>query len=145
MEELKTGLAEFGQEAKVADSYASTSYFSFSHDPSIGTTELPQTYRKILKCMGNNNALMNTLDEKVGAAYSNAHSAAKVSVCPTACYSVGLFWALFHIKQVNSYAGLSFKHLQGLLLVPSLTGGLPTIYTISTNVQKVIYYPIISP
>lgn len=125
---LKEGLADFGQAAKTEDSYASKGYFSFSHEASVGTIELPQTARKIQKCMGNNNAILNTLDEKIGAALSNAHSASKVSVCPIACYRVGLLWALYHIRRHSVFQKLPINQYKALLLTPSLVGGFPIVF-----------------
>lgn len=120
--------AEMGHKIKVDDSYGSETYFSFSKAASIKNVELPQTYRKIAKTSGNDNSLLPLTDNIIGSCYSNAHSAARVTVDPVACYYVGLVWAYYHLISHDAYNNLTDDQLTALLLVPSVLGGFPVIY-----------------
>jgi hypothetical protein len=99
VEHMAEILAEFGHKIKVDDSYGSETYFTFSKSASIGSIELPQTFRRIQKAHGSNNAFLPTLDEYIAATYSNAHSACKVGVQITPAYLVALFWSLYYLHQ----------------------------------------------
>lgn len=125
---LATSMKEFGHTIKVEDSYGSASYFAFSKAASIHSIELPQAFRKIQKCYGANNAFIITLDEYIGSTFSNAHSAARTSMAPLACYFVALYWALAYITTVPEYEELGMNELLAFTLVPSVVGGLPIIY-----------------
>uniref|UniRef100_A0AAT9J9Z8 RNA-directed RNA polymerase n=1 Tax=Blattella germanica chuvirus 1 TaxID=3133478 RepID=A0AAT9J9Z8_9VIRU len=125
---LATTMKEFGHTIKVEDSYGSASYFAFSKVASIHSIELPQSFRKIQKCYGANNAFIITLDEYIGSTFSNAHSAARTCMAPLACYFVALFWALAYIINVPEYSELGNNELLAFSLTPSVVGGLPIIY-----------------
>lgn len=118
----------FGHLIKVDDSYGSETYFAFSKTASIDTIELPQTFRKIQKAYGANNAFIQTLDEYIGSTFSNAHSACKVGVSCVAPYVVALFWSIFYLLRTPEFADLGPATLTGLLLIPSIVGGFPIIY-----------------
>lgn len=128
LDQLQKIGSNFGHTIKVDDSYGSESYFAFSKSASVGTIELPQVFRKIQKCYGANNAFLPSLDEFVGSTFSNAHSAARTSTNPIACYTVALFWMYFYLLQTPWFKDLSDLHLATLALVPSLAGGFPIIY-----------------
>jgi hypothetical protein len=74
----------------VEKSYGSRNYFAFSKAASCVSIELPQGFRNIQKTYGVNNAFLPLLDDYIGAAYSNGHSASKASSNPVACYHVAL-------------------------------------------------------
>lgn len=120
--------AKFGHTMKVEDSYASESYFAFSKDSYVNNVEMPQTMRKIQKCYGANNAFFDTSDEYVASAVSNAHSAARTSPTPLACYQVGMWWSFDAVLERELYRKLSDDMLVMLLCVPNLLGGFPIIY-----------------
>lgn len=92
VEHMGEVLAGFGHKIKVDDSYGSETYFTFSKSASIGIVELPQTFRKIQKAHGSNNAFFPTLDEYIAATYSNAHSACRVGSQITPPYVVAKFF-----------------------------------------------------
>jgi len=125
---LKVSLQNFGHTIKVNDSYGSEVYFSFSKSASISTVELPQVFRKIQKSHGANNAFINTLDEYIASAFSNAHSSCKVSPNVTPVYSVGVFWSLYYLMNHLNFRSLSDTEYVSLMLTPSLVGGFPIIY-----------------
>lgn len=85
--------SEFGHKINTEESYALCRYFSFSKAASMDNIELPQTFRKIQKAYGANNAFINTLDDYIASTYSNGHSACKVSPNILPCYCVSLFWS----------------------------------------------------
>lgn len=119
---------EFGHEIKISESYGSEHFFTFSKAASIKSIELPQSFRKIQKAYGANNAIMTTLDEYVASTFSNAHSACRVSTNTYACYWVALLWSYYYILMDKNYDELSDDELVCLLLIPNILGGLPTIY-----------------
>jgi hypothetical protein len=114
----------FGHTIKVDDSYGSETYFTFSKSASIGTIELPQTFRKIQKCHGANNAFLPTLDEYIAATYSNAHSACRVGTQTLAPYMVAVFWTLYYLHLSDDFRDIGIKAMVALLLIPSMVGGL---------------------
>lgn len=120
--------AKMGHVLKVEDSYASECYFAYSKNTFVNNVEQPQTYRKIQKCHGANNAFLSTIDDYVGTAFSNAHSAAKTSPSPLSCYAVAIFWATLHLLERPDYRALNETEIAGLLQVPNLLGGLPIIF-----------------
>jgi len=122
------GLAEFGHTLKINESYASSVAFAFSKKLYLMDVALPSSYRQIQKCYGSNNAFLNTLDEYVASAFSNAHSATGYGINQFAPYIVALFWALHHILSYPIYEVLSDTEVMVLLLVPSALGGFPIIY-----------------
>lgn len=119
---------DFGHKINIEESYGSCKYFSFSKAASIENIELPQTFRKIQKCYGANNAFINTLDDYIASTFSNGHSACKVNPIILPCYCVSLFWAYFYLLEHTDYAQCTDDDLCGILLVPSLLGGFPIIY-----------------
>nr|QQP18758.1 RNA-dependent RNA polymerase [Soybean thrips chu-like virus 1] len=119
---------QFGHVIKINDSYGSNTYFNFGKLASIGTIELGQALRKIMKTYGANNAFLPTLDEYIGAAFSNAHSAAKVLPGGISPYIVALEWALWYLSIHETYKQCTSDELVALMLVPSMLGGFPIIY-----------------
>jgi len=122
------GLAEFGHTIKTLDSYYSENVLVFSKKIFVQDVALPSSFRQIQKTYGANNAFMFTTDDSVGAAFSNAHSAAGYGVNVLAPYIVALFWSLIHILGEAPYQNLTHLQLQALLLTPSALGGFPIIY-----------------
>jgi hypothetical protein len=118
----------FGHIIKVEDSFGSETYFAFSKATATDTIELPQTFRKIQKAYGANNAFLPTLDEFIGATFSNAHSACRVGTTCTAPYAVALFWSLMYLCSSVDFQGSSISALCALLMIPSVVGGFPIIY-----------------
>nr|UYL95478.1 MAG: polymerase [Nanning Chuvi tick virus 2] len=118
----------FGHVIKVEDSYVSQCYFAYSKDAYVNDVEQPQTFRKIQKCYGANNAFLTTLDDYMASSYSNAHSASKTSPSPISCFTVALFWGYESMLGHSSYSALTDAELVALLLVPNLLGGFPIIY-----------------
>lgn len=125
---LQSELSNFGHKIKVAESYGSEHYFTFSKIASIGVVELPQVMRKIQKTHGANNAFISTLDEYIASAFSNAHSSCKVSPTVTPVYTVAVYWALFDLFNHRRYRHLSDTEYVAILLTPSIVGGFPIIY-----------------
>lgn len=119
---------ELGHKIKIEDSYGSEEYFTFSKSASIRTIELPQTFRKIQKCYGANNAFLPSFDEYIASTFSNGHSAAKCSPVVYGCYAVSLFWTYYYLLTDKHYSKLSDDELIALTLVPSILGGFPIIY-----------------
>nr|QPB73971.1 RdRp [Hymenopteran chu-related virus OKIAV147] len=119
---------KFGHTIKIIDSYASEHYFNFGKYPSIGVIELSQASRKIQKTYGANNAFLPTLDDYIGAAYSNAHSTARVLPHGVLTYRVASSWACWYLKIHPTYRRCTPTQLTALLLVPSMIGGFPIIY-----------------
>ncbi|APG78818.1 RNA-dependent RNA polymerase [Wenling chuvirus-like virus 1] len=126
--EISTVGGEFGHKIKAEDSYASECYFAFSKNAFVANIEMPQSFRKIQKCYGANNAFLTCLDDYVGSSYSNAHSASRTSPSPISCYVVALLWSLYYIKQNRVLSGLTQNQLVALLLTPNIVGGLPIVY-----------------
>jgi hypothetical protein len=124
-----------GHKIKVEDSYGSENYFCFSKAASLGPVELPSVFRKIQKTYGANNAFLPFLDEMVGSAYSNAHSACRVGVECLGPYCVALFWVFYHLTTIDYYKNLADDALVCLSLIPSLFGGFPTIYYSNMHVR----------
>nr|WPR16559.1 MAG: RNA-dependent RNA polymerase [Millipede chuvirus] len=119
---------KLGHTINISESYGSCHYFAFSKSASSGSIELPQTYRKIQKCYGANNAFLNLLDDYIGASYSNAHSACKVGTNFIGPYYVAVVWSNYYLLTDNLYKQLSEAMLIGILLVPGIVGGFPIIY-----------------
>lgn len=126
--EIQTTLQKLGHSINVQESYGSTSYFAFSKSASCGTIELPQSFRKIQKAYGANNAFLPLLDDYIGSAFSNAHSATKTTTTVVPCYYVALIWSYYHLLRSQWYQNLSDHQLVAILLVPSMMGGFPIIY-----------------
>lgn len=108
---IKNALIEMGHSIKVTESYASEYFFAFSKIASICEIELPQTYRKIQKCYGANNAFLPFLDSYIASKFSNAHSACKVTVNNLACYMTAVLWSLYYLMHSSGYQQLSNKIL----------------------------------
>lgn len=125
---IKDNIKKLGHDINVNESYGSSKYFAFSKAASVGLIELPQTFRKVEKCYGANNAFIPFLDEYVGSSYSNAHSSAKVTCNVVHCYAVAVYWMYFHLCKHEQYKDLTDDELIGLSLVPSILGGFPIIY-----------------
>nr|UUG74109.1 MAG: RNA-dependent RNA polymerase [XiangYun mono-chu-like virus 6] len=125
---LKNNMMKVGHEIKIQDSYGSEKFFTFCKQASVNNIELSQSYRKIQKCYGANNAFLETLDEYIAASFSNGHSASKASTTPLPSYCVSAFWAFYDLKRSKHYANLTNAQYIALLLVPSLAGGFPIIY-----------------
>lgn len=125
---IATKGAHFGHVIKVEDSYASECYFAFSKNSFVHKVEMPQTYRKIQKCHGSNNAFLTTIDEYISSSFSNAHSASKTSPTPIPCYSVALFWMYLQLTTCKLYKNLDFYKLLALSLVPNIMSGFPIVY-----------------
>lgn len=81
-------MEEFGHKIKIEDSNGSEMFFAFSKEAFLGNSALPQSFRKIQKAYGANNAFMNTIDDYVASSFSNCHSASKVSPNPISCYRI---------------------------------------------------------
>uniref|UniRef100_A0AAT9JN67 RNA-directed RNA polymerase n=1 Tax=Nasutitermes takasagoensis chuvirus 1 TaxID=3133479 RepID=A0AAT9JN67_9VIRU len=128
VEHIAKVMTGFGHTIKVEDSYGSATYFAFSKEASIGTIQLPQTFRKIQKAHGANNAFLPTLDEYVAATYSNAHSACRVGTQVIAPYLVAIFWTLYYLHNTEEFAEVGINAMCALLLTPSVVGGFPIIY-----------------
>ncbi|UHK03180.1 MAG: RNA-dependent RNA polymerase [Hangzhou chuvirus 1] len=125
---LNTRMWKVGHEIKIQDSYGSEKYFTFCKQASVCNIELSQSYRKIQKCYGANNAFLETLDEYIASSFSNGHSAAKASPTPLPSYAVSVFWSLYDLKMSPYYKNLTNAHYTALMLIPSLAGGFPIIY-----------------
>lgn len=125
---IKEKMQKLGHTINVNESYGSKAYFAFSKAASIGMIEMPQTYRKIQKCYGANNAFLPFLDDYISSSFSNAHSACKTTTNTIACYTVALFWSYFHLTKHPRYQKLSDAELVAALMVPSMLGGFPIIY-----------------
>jgi hypothetical protein len=125
---LQSSLSMFGQKIKIAESYGSEHYFTFSKYASIYTIEMPQVYRKIQKAHGANNAFISTLDEYIASAFSNVHSSCRVSPNTTPVYVVAIFWMIFDLMNHNIFSELSDLEYVALTLTPSIVGGYPIIY-----------------
>nr|WPD94719.1 polymerase [Mivirus sp.] len=119
---------QFGHVIKVEDSYVSESYFAYSKDAYVRGVEQPQTFRKIQKCYGANNAFLTTPDDYVASSYSNAHSASKASPSPVQCFMVALYWMYDLLTERAEYKSLTDDELTSLSMVPNLIGGFPIIF-----------------
>uniref|UniRef100_A0AB38ZJL6 RNA-directed RNA polymerase n=1 Tax=Crocidura lasiura chuvirus TaxID=3139462 RepID=A0AB38ZJL6_9VIRU len=126
--EVSKAAKVFGHEIKIQESYGSATFLAFSKFCSIGTIELPQTFRKIQKVYGCNNAFIPTLDEYIGSTLSNAHAAAKVSSNPTSCYIVGIVWFFQYLIIHPLYKNLTDNEILSFSLIPSMVGGFPLIF-----------------
>lgn len=120
--------AEFGYQMKPEDSYGSVNYCSFSKNAFLGNVEMPQSFRKIQKAYGANNAFMNTIDDYAASSFSNCHSASKTSPSPISCYIVALIWFYMYLIKDKMYRVLSDSELVALSLIPNMMGGFPIIY-----------------
>lgn len=128
-------MKDFGHKIKIMESYGSSCYFAFSKTASVGNIELPQGFRKIQKCHGSSNAFIPTLDEYIGATFSNAHSTCKVQPTVFPSYSIAAFWSLYYLLQHNVYEDCTEDELVALMLVPSMLGGFPVIYLHNMHVR----------
>lgn len=128
VQEISAVAAKFGHTINLEESYGSARYFAFSKNASLDLCELPQTFRKIQKCYGANNAFINTLDDYIASTFSNAHSASKVCPSVLPCYMTGLWWMYYYLLNDINYAHLSNVHLSCLSLIPSTVGGFPIIF-----------------
>ncbi|DAZ90591.1 RNA-dependent RNA polymerase [Belostoma flumineum mononega-like virus] len=120
--------AKFGHVMKVEDSYASETYFAFSKNAVVKDIEQPQTFRKIMKAYGSNNAFLSTIDDYIASSFSNSHSASKTGPSPVACYIVGLWWMCHYLLTHPEYSKLDDMQLCALTLTPNLVGGFPIIF-----------------
>ncbi|UHK03098.1 MAG: RNA-dependent RNA polymerase [Sanya chuvirus 2] len=125
---IKERMEKLGHKINIHESYGSKAYFAFSKAASVGMIELPQTFRKIQKCYGANNAFLPFLDDYIASSFSNAHSACKTTVNTVACFTVALFWSYHHLTRHPRYQQCTDDELVALLLVPSMLGGFPIIY-----------------
>ncbi|QKI28861.1 hypothetical protein [Solanum melongena chuvirus-like virus] len=125
---IRDNIKHLGHKINVNESYGSSHYFAFSKSASVDKIELPQTFRKIEKCYGANNAFLPFLDEYVGSSFSNAHSSSKMTSSVVHCYSVAIYWMFLHLTHKSIYSQLSNDQLIALHLVPGLLGGFPIIY-----------------
>ncbi|AJG39074.1 polymerase [Wuhan Mosquito Virus 8] len=128
VQRLSETASSLGHKIKILDSYGSERYFNFSKTASVGYVELPQTFRKIQKCYGANNAFIPTMDEYIASTFSNAHSASKVGMSPVSCYYTAIMWSAYYLATNNLYKDLSLDAHTALMLVPSIFGGFPIIY-----------------
>nr|WAS28157.1 MAG: polymerase [Chuviridae sp.] len=119
---------KFGHVIKVEDSYVSETYFAYSKDAYVAGVEQPQSFRKVQKCYGANNAFLTTIDDYIASAFSNAHSAAKTSPSPIPCYYLALWWSYEALCRDTEYAKCSDDELVALMSVPNLLGGFPIIF-----------------
>ncbi|QGW51122.1 polymerase [Karukera tick virus] len=131
-QEILTHVSErgklFGHVIKVEDSYVSEHYFAYSKDAYVKGVEQPQTFRKIQKCYGANNAFLTTPDDYIASSYSNAHSASKTAPSPVQCFAVALYWMYDLLTGLPEYSALSDEDLAALSMVPNLIGGFPIIF-----------------
>jgi len=136
---------QFGHTIKVEDSYASETYFAFSKTAFLNHAELPQSFRKIQKCYGANNAFLNTTDDYIASSFSNAHSACKTSPNPISCYNVALFWSTYYILESPQYHQLTRNQIIALLHIPNMLSGFPIIYlhNFLTRAQSDLLVPFI--
>jgi hypothetical protein len=126
--DLEKFAKKLGHKIKIDDSYGSPRYLNFSKAASLWDIEMGQATSKIQKCYGANNAVLPCPDDYIGAALSNAHSAARVTTNWVACYKVGLFWASAVLELHPDYKKLDQHQKDALLLIPNLLGGFPMIY-----------------
>ncbi|KAK6044265.1 hypothetical protein COOONC_18229 [Cooperia oncophora] len=126
---IASTLGELGHTIKTEESYGSETYFAFSKAASIASIELPQTLRKIQKVYGATNAFVATFDEYIGSAFSNAHSACKVSSQTCSQFLVACDRATWHILSTPAYSQLTDQQLLACLLVPNMLGGSSPSYT----------------
>lgn len=128
IESIRTVLSQFGHKINIQESYGSSVYYAFSKYSSINRVEMPQTFRKIQKVHGANNAFLPTLDEYIASTFSNAHSACKTNTGIVGCYVTACFWASWYLVNDKLYKELSEDALVSCLLTPSVVGGFPIIY-----------------
>lgn len=105
--EIALTLKSFGHKINIQESYGSSTYYAFSKYASIGRVELPQSFRKIQKVHGANNAFLPTLDDYIASTFSNAHSACKTNASVIGCYTTACFWAIWYLINHDIYATLS--------------------------------------
>lgn len=127
-QDLKVGLEEFGHEIKTQESYYSEEVMAFSKKIYVSGVALTSSYRQIQKVYGANNSFIFTTCDNIGAAFSNAHSAAGYGSNWVAPYIVALYWSMVHISSEVEFSKLTEDELVGLTLVPSALGGFPIIY-----------------
>nr|QLL27733.1 putative RdRp [Leveillula taurica associated chu-like virus 1] len=118
----------YGHVMKPEDSYASSTYCTFSKNAFVCNSEQPQSFRKCQKAYGANNAFMNTIDEYAASSFSNCHSTSKTSPTPIACYLLSLWWFIQSLLGSKHYKHLTVHQLSSLCLVPNMLGGFPVIY-----------------
>lgn len=128
VQRVSNTMTAFGHKIKVMESYGSSKYFAFSKSASLEEVELPQGFRKIQKCYGATNAIIQTLDEYIASSMSNAHSACKVQPSITPSYLTGLCWSVYYLLVSRKYMSLPDDAIIGLLLTPSMCGGFPIVY-----------------
>ncbi|UHR49724.1 MAG: RNA-dependent RNA polymerase [Hangzhou chuvirus 2] len=119
--------AKFGHTINFEESYCSGVYFAFSKQAFCNGVELPQLSRKIQKSHGTSNTFVSSLDEQVGAGFSNCHGSSRVSHSALTPLRIAYFWSLYHLKLNIHYRNLNENELTSLLLVPGLLGGFPII------------------
>nr|WAS28007.1 MAG: polymerase [Bole Tick Virus 3] len=120
--------AAFGHVIKVEDSYVSENYFAYSKDAYVAGVEQPQSFRKVQKCYGANNAFLTTLDDYIASAFSNAHSTAKACPSPIPCYYVASWWSFESILKHPRYMKEAEESLVALMMIPNMLGGFPIIF-----------------
>lgn len=118
----------FGHVIKVEDSYVSENYFAYSKDAYVAGIEQPQSFRKVQKCYGANNAFLTTLDDYIASAFSNAHSTAKTCPSPIPCYYVAVWWSMESLVKHPRYSKETEDVLVALLMLPNMLGGFPIIF-----------------
>lgn len=84
---------KFGHVIKVENSYISETCFAYSKDAYVKNVEQPQSFRKVQKCYGADNAFMTTVDDYISSACRNAHRASKTSPSPIACFHLAVRWS----------------------------------------------------
>ncbi|APG78700.1 RNA-dependent RNA polymerase [Hubei odonate virus 11] len=119
--------AKFGHKVNFEESYCSGVYFAFSKQAYCDGIELPQLFRKIQKSHGTSNTFVSSLDEQIGAGFSNCHGSSRVTHASLTPLRIAYFWALYHLKLHYQYRMLNENELTCLLLVPNLLGGFPVI------------------
>jgi Paramyxovirus RNA dependent RNA polymerase. len=77
IDSIQRVLSKFGHKINIQESYGLSVYYAFSKYSSVDRVEMPQTFRKIQKVHGANNALIPTLEEYIASTFSNAHTACK--------------------------------------------------------------------
>ncbi|UOW66031.1 RdRp [odonatan chu-related virus 137] len=119
--------AKFGHTINFEESYCSGVYFAFSKQAYCDGIELPQLFRKVQKSHGTSNTFVSSLDEQIGAGFSNCHGSSRVSHVSLTPLRIAYFWAVYHLKLNHHYKNLTDNEYVCLLLVPGLLGGFPII------------------
>ncbi|UOW66028.1 RdRp, partial [odonatan chu-related virus 136] len=119
--------AKFGHTINFEESYCSGVYFAFSKQAFCKGVELPQLFRKIQKSHGTSNTFVSSLDEQIGAGFSNCHGSSRVTHVSLTPLRIAYFWGVYHLRLNYHYKALNENEHICLLLVPGLLGGFPII------------------